>query len=358
MEARSIIEVPLSELTIDTRLQMRASIDQEIVADYAEHVGDLPPVWAVREGEILWLTDGGYRTLAHRKAGRDKIKVAVAEGTFLDAVKEAAGSNDAHGLRRTSADKRMAIMAMLSQPEWSERSDRWIAEQCRVSDKTVAAVRKNDEYNESTADFRSSNNNHTQQGDASENSEQDEDAGAENHKPTRTGRDGKKRTARKKKPKYTTKGFDKNAGKKIDEIEYMIGERVKLFGEHPQHEACLAAVAALREAYSEWSEKTSGVVTKKFDPTTMQLPPNLDTAKFKLSWFEWCDYRAGKRKPITAKAAKKQLKEMSECGLEAAIEAIDDAIKNDYQGVFPKKRKSKEQFAGIKSWLENSDDEE
>lgn len=38
-----------------------------------------------------------------------------------DALLHAAGANDAHGIRRTSKDKRKAVMALLTDEEWSGR---------------------------------------------------------------------------------------------------------------------------------------------------------------------------------------------------------------------------------------------
>ena len=38
-------------------------------------------------------------------------------------------------------DKRRAVMTLLNDPEWSAWSDREIARQCRVSDKTVGHLR-------------------------------------------------------------------------------------------------------------------------------------------------------------------------------------------------------------------------
>ena len=51
-------------------------------------------------------------------------------------------ANSAHGLRRTNDDKRRAVEMLLSDEEWSKRSDRWIAEKCGVHHDTVGSYRK------------------------------------------------------------------------------------------------------------------------------------------------------------------------------------------------------------------------
>ena len=59
-----------------------------------------------------------------------------------DAKLFAAGANADHGLRRTQADKRSAILALLTDKEWRGWSDREIARRTATSDKTVAKVRR------------------------------------------------------------------------------------------------------------------------------------------------------------------------------------------------------------------------
>ena len=64
------------------------------------------------------------------------------EGTLRDAILFSFSANGTHGLRRTAADKRKAVMAMLEDIEWQDWSDREIARQCCVSHPFVSAIRK------------------------------------------------------------------------------------------------------------------------------------------------------------------------------------------------------------------------
>lgn len=138
----SIISVSISELVIDQRLQMRETLNYVVIDDYAEHLFDLPPAKVVMgEGGVMWLWDGLHRYHAHKKSGQTNMKCEVKEGTFLDALKSAAGANHGHGIQRTDADKRRAVKALLSEALWQQRSDRMIAEACHVGTHLVAKVR-------------------------------------------------------------------------------------------------------------------------------------------------------------------------------------------------------------------------
>ncbi|QXD15805.1 hypothetical protein GQ464_002330 [Rhodocaloribacter litoris] len=58
-----------------------------------------------------------------------------------DAILHSVGANAEHGLRRTGADKRRAVMTLLQDEEWRRWSDREIARRCRVSHPFVAKMR-------------------------------------------------------------------------------------------------------------------------------------------------------------------------------------------------------------------------
>jgi hypothetical protein len=56
-------------------------------------------------------------------------------------VRFSVGANDTHGKRRTNEDKRRAVLMLLCDAEWSKWSNREIARQCGVDDKTVGVLR-------------------------------------------------------------------------------------------------------------------------------------------------------------------------------------------------------------------------
>lgn len=138
--------ISLDQITTDDTAQIRAfGTNQEVVGEYAdalENGAELPPVVVFRDGDNYFAGDGFHRIAAARKLGRDAIAADVRQGTLRDAILHAAGANATHGLRRTNADKRKAVSALLTDPLWTKWSDRKIATACSTDHKTVAAVRR------------------------------------------------------------------------------------------------------------------------------------------------------------------------------------------------------------------------
>jgi hypothetical protein len=129
----------------DGGAQMRVEMRPETVNDYASDILDgaaFPPVVVFYDGNDYWLGDGFHRVEAARKIGRETIVAEIREGSARDAVLHGIGSNAAHGLRRTQADKRRAVERLLKDPEWARWSDRKIAETAKVDHKTVGAIRR------------------------------------------------------------------------------------------------------------------------------------------------------------------------------------------------------------------------
>lgn len=136
--------LPVSSIRIDGGTQSRVALHEPTVADYADVLrsgGDLPPVVVFDDGAEIWLADGFHRYHGHNAAGVADIGCEIHFGTRRDAVLYSAGANAAHGLRRTNADKRRAVVTLLSDAEWSVWSDREIARRCAVHHETVAAIR-------------------------------------------------------------------------------------------------------------------------------------------------------------------------------------------------------------------------
>jgi hypothetical protein len=135
------IDVAIDELSLDARLQMRVNLDFAAIDEYAEHLDELPPCKAVRNHESIWPTSGWHRIHAFQKQGRTTIPCFVREGSFIDALVEACGENSDHGIRRTPEDKARAVRALLNEPTWAAKSDRLVAEACKVGHPFVAKIR-------------------------------------------------------------------------------------------------------------------------------------------------------------------------------------------------------------------------
>lgn len=134
----------LDDIQVDGGTQSRATLNDQVVSDYAEAISagaTFPPIVVFYDGKKHWLADGFHRFHAYQKAGRTHARADVRQGTRRDAVLHSVGANATHGLRRTSDDKRRAVLTLIEDPEWSKWSDREIARRCMVSDKTVAKLR-------------------------------------------------------------------------------------------------------------------------------------------------------------------------------------------------------------------------
>jgi hypothetical protein len=64
------------------------------------------------------------------------------------------------------------------------------------------------------------------------------------------------------------------------------------------------------------------------------IPESLNSEPFKAAWGEWLSYRKEKRKPVSERAAKMQLRDLENMGPDRAVAAIRHSIKSDYQGIF------------------------
>lgn len=138
------MKLAVAKVRTDGGTQARVRLDEDTVCSYVEALGrgaKFPPIIVFREASAHWCADGFHRLEATRRAGHKSIACEVRRGTRRDAILFAVGANDAHGLRRTNADKRRAVATLLGDPEWSAKSDRWIADACRVDGKTVARER-------------------------------------------------------------------------------------------------------------------------------------------------------------------------------------------------------------------------
>ena len=134
-------------IRIDGGTQSREKIDETIVSEYADLIEDgvvFPAVRVYFDGVSHYLADGFHRYHANRKAGKGAIEADVENGTLRDAILYSLGANHEHGLRRTNADKRKAVQAMLDDFEWQDWSNGEIARRCHVSERLVANMRGSD----------------------------------------------------------------------------------------------------------------------------------------------------------------------------------------------------------------------
>ena len=139
-----MVRLAVDRIRTDGATQPRAAIHEPTVAEYAEAIEAgvvLPPVTVFNDGGTYWLADGFHRVAATKRIGCLDIEVDLRVGTRRDAMLHSFGANATHGLRRTNDDKRRAVVAMLSDPDWSQWSNRQIAKVCGVSPGMVDQAR-------------------------------------------------------------------------------------------------------------------------------------------------------------------------------------------------------------------------
>lgn len=139
------MNIGLEKIRIDCGTQPRLKIDEVVVAEYSVAIKDgaaFPPVTVFTDGTTYYLADGFHRYFATKAAGSPGISCDLINGTLRDAILYSLGANGQHGLQRTNADKRNAVIIMLKDLEWADWSDREIAKHCHVSHVLVANIRK------------------------------------------------------------------------------------------------------------------------------------------------------------------------------------------------------------------------
>lgn len=170
------------DITLST--QIRETSNPDTIDEYAEAMRlgvEFPPVSLFDDGERLYVADGFHRIQAAEKAERRTILANIYDGGLVDAIRFGLGSNISHGLRRTQADKRRAVILALE--HFGDWSDRKIAEECRVSPFLVATVRTETGARNGTSKKKAKRETH------------------DDEKQERLGRDGKR---------YTVNGHDKD----------------------------------------------------------------------------------------------------------------------------------------------------
>lgn len=137
--------INVKAIRIDGGTQSRVEINDETVNEYADAIkakAVFPPMVVFYDGADHWLADGFHRWHALNKAGKASTEIDLRIGTRREAVLFSFGVNRTHGMRRTNADKRKAVVSMLDDPEWAAWSDNKIADTCGVSNHFVGDVRR------------------------------------------------------------------------------------------------------------------------------------------------------------------------------------------------------------------------
>ena len=137
--------INIADVRVNGGTQSRAAIDRGVVSEYADAIkggAAFPPITVYFDGVSYWLADGFHRYEAYALAQVYEAPADIRQGTQRDAILFSVGANASHGLRRTNDDKRRAVQTLLNDPEWAVWSNREIARQCQVDEKTVRRYRE------------------------------------------------------------------------------------------------------------------------------------------------------------------------------------------------------------------------
>lgn len=136
----------LSQITLDPKLMMRVTLNQEIVDEYAQSMLDgdkFPPVVIFNDGDHNYLVDGFKRYHAHKKNGLEIIDADTRMGTYDDAFDYAfQKANRDNGDRYTPEDKRYQLLMAFEVPRYAKKSDRELGRILKVSNTFVGKYRK------------------------------------------------------------------------------------------------------------------------------------------------------------------------------------------------------------------------
>lgn len=320
----------IEDLILDGGTQPRIEVSDEAIAEYTEWLmenpdRDMPAIHVVKNGDLLWPWDGFHRVYSYRKAGRLSIPAEVHAGTLRDAQLKSKGANSGHGLRRTPADKRKAVNDMLKDKEWATWSDRTIAEHVKVSPTLVGDVRRQmfppEHPAASTVHVDSSN-----------------------PAPTRKGRDGKQRPASNPARHRRAPGAPPAPSPTADPVRNAAAERIArqqaaspagaVLAAPDQHDAADVTPHRCPSCGHRWQGMNEPPLLPK-DPLP-DFPAGLDTPEFIASWTDWVNYRRERKLPkYTSKGFSLQMRDMLALGVEKAIKAIENSIKQNYNGIIP-----------------------
>lgn len=141
-----LMEIDINLISVEA-CQSREKIDpatEQRYVDVLKSGGELPPIDVFSDPETgaIYIGDGIHRRNAHKIVKRKSIKCKVRTGTHRDAVLFSFQANASHGLQRTNADVRRAILRMLHDHEWTKWTDKRIAESCRCTREMVSKIRR------------------------------------------------------------------------------------------------------------------------------------------------------------------------------------------------------------------------
>ncbi len=139
--------IPITEIEKPIDLMMRIKLDDKLVEQYAAQMkagAIFPPIAITRVDGELYLTDGYHRTNARQKLGDTVIEAIIVDGTYEDAQDAAVASvraNSYGGRKHVDAEKRKAVLTVLSMPRHQAKTDGDVANLVGVNRELIRRLR-------------------------------------------------------------------------------------------------------------------------------------------------------------------------------------------------------------------------
>jgi hypothetical protein len=138
--------IAINNIVMDASTQNRP-MSRTVVKSYARLMKEgieFPPVIVFQDDEgVCWLADGFHRVAAAASIDLDYINANLHFGTQRDAILYSLGpANRDHGMPLSTSQKRRRATKLLQDTEWSQWSDRHIAQHCGLSHGTIGTIRK------------------------------------------------------------------------------------------------------------------------------------------------------------------------------------------------------------------------
>lgn len=119
----------------------------------------------------------------------------------------------------------------------------------------------------------------------------------------------------------------------FEEIIAALEARGQAFGYTPELKAIIDDMDAVIARWHEFAGKPA--------PEQEIIPDELDTPDFRKVWEEWKAYRKEIKNRLPPTTRRRQLKQLAEWGLEAALKSIETSLTNGWRGLFPPEDKKK-----------------
>jgi hypothetical protein len=142
---------------------------------------------------------------------------------------------------------------------------------------------------------------------------------------------------------------DAKVDRLLEELAALLEARGQAFGDTPELKSLADDLDALTARWHQMAGKPA--------PEQEIVPDELGTPEFQRAWEEWKQHRKEIKRGLTPTTRRRQLKQLAEWGLDAAIKAIDTSITKGWHGLFEPEgstNATKHEPEAKEAWLERT----